>query len=77
MKIICFPSQKNKTSNKNATLKNPQLSPTKQASMILFRLMGSKKGTYCAYKFETTLEIPHMKQNEDYPVVSLKSTEKK
>ena len=38
-------------------------------------LEGFEAGNYQAFKYETVLEIPHMKENEQYPVKSLKSRE--
>lgn len=38
---------------------------------------GFEKDHFGAYKFVTKLEIPHMKENVNYPVDSLKSSENK
>lgn len=38
---------------------------------------GFEKGNYAACKIDITLEIPHMKPSEEYPVASLKSSEAK
>ena len=38
-------------------------------------LYGFEAGQYQASKYETVLEIPHMKVNEQYPIKALKDRE--
>lgn len=57
--------------------KNSVVKPDNNSFEDTLEAYGFEKGNFCAFKFESTLQIPHMKPNEEYPIASLKSTESK
>ena len=57
------------------TLKTSNIKENQTSFGDALELYGFDVGKYQASKYETTLEIPHMKENQQYPVKALKERE--
>ena len=62
---------------KRQVKKVTKIAPGQNAFEDQLEVCGFETNEYSAYKFTTTVEIPHMKEKEEYPCGSLKCYEEK